>query len=309
MESVLTKRLKKLQRYLPLYILMVPGMLYLLINNYIPMAGLIIAFKKVNFTKGILGSDWVGFKNFEFLFQTKDAFIITRNTILYNGGFILLDTLVAVAIAILLSEIRGKLKFRFYQGTILLPNLISMVVVSYLGLAFLKMDTGMLNKTILPLFGMDEVMWYNEAKYWPLILTITHVWKSAGFYSVIFFAAVLGINPAYYEAATIDGANKWRQVVSITIPLIRPVIILMTMLGIGRIFYSDFGLFYNVPLNSGLIYRTTDVIDTYVFRGLMQLGDIGMASAAGLYQSLVGFTLVIVSNYLVRKFSRDDALF
>ncbi|MBM7652399.1 putative aldouronate transport system permease protein [Neobacillus cucumis] len=302
-------RLIKLKRYIPIYILMLPGLIYLLINNYLPMLGLMIAFKDINFAKGILGSDWIGFKNFEYLFSTRDALIITRNTILYNVGFIILNTIVAIAVAIMLNEIKNKLAKSFYQSVILLPFLISMVIVSYLGFAFLSEDVGYLNKTILPMLGLDGVSWYSEAKYWPYILTFINMWKGVGFLCVIYLAAIIGIDQEYYEAAKLDGANKWQQIIHITIPSISPVIIMMTLLAIGRIFYSDFGLFYQVPMNSGALYDTTNVIDTYVYRGLMQLGDIGMSAAAGLYQSIVGFILVLLSNYLVRRKSKDHALF
>ncbi|MBB6633393.1 ABC transporter permease [Cohnella thailandensis] len=301
--------MRLLKTYAPLYLLTIPGLLYLLINNYLPMLGLVIAFKDVNFSKGILGSDWIGFKNFEYLFKTSDAYVITRNTILYNSAFIVLNLIVAVGVAILLNEIRSKLMARFYQSVVLLPYLISMVIVSYLGYAVLSMDTGFLNKTVLPLFGMDEIAWYNEPKYWPYILTFIHTWKGAGFLCVVYLAAIIGIDQEYYEAATLDGASKRQQIRSITLPLIAPVITMMTLLAIGRIFYSDFGLFYQVPMDSGSLFNATNVIDTYVYRGLMQLGDIGMSSAAGMYQSLVGFVLVLLSNYVVRKFNRENALF
>ncbi|MDM5327635.1 ABC transporter permease subunit [Neobacillus sp. CF12] len=299
----------KLKRALPLFIMMLPGLIYLLINNYIPMFGLIIAFKDINFAKGILGSDWIGLKNFEYLFSTRDAFVITRNTILYNGGFIIINTVLAIAVAIMLNEIKNKLAKSFYQSVILMPFLISMVIVSYLGFAFLSEDVGYLNNTILPLLGLDGFAWYSEAKYWPYILTFINMWKGIGFLCVIYLAAIIGIDQEFYEAATLDGANKWQQIIHITIPSIMPVIIMMTLLAIGRIFYSDFGLFYQVPMNSGSIYDTTNVIDTYVYRGLMQLGDIGMSAAAGLYQSIVGFVLVLVSNYLVRRKNKENALF
>lgn len=303
------KRWLTMKTYAPLYLLTLPGLLYLLINNYLPMFGLVIAFKDVNFSKGILGSDWVGFKNFEYLFKSSDAILITRNTLLYNAVFIVLNLIVAVGVAILLNEIRNKLLARFYQSVVLLPYLISMVIVSYLGYALLSMDTGFLNKTILPALGMEEIAWYNEPKYWPYILTLVHTWKGAGFLCVVYLAAIIGIDQEYYEAATLDGASKWQQIRSITLPLITPVIIMMTLLAIGRIFYSDFGLFYQVPMDSGSLFNVTNVIDTYVYRGLMQLGDIGMSSAAGMYQSLVGFVLVLLSNYVVRKINRENALF
>ncbi|WP_397328084.1 ABC transporter permease [Paenibacillus arenilitoris] len=299
----------KLKKYMPLILMTLPGILYLIINNYLPMFGIVIAFKDVNFSKGILGSEWIGFKNFEYLFKTSDAFIITRNTILYNTAFIMINLIVAVGIAILLNEIRNRFLSRFYQSIILLPHLISMVIVSYLAFALLSAETGLMNKTILPMLGLNEISWYTESQYWPIILTVINVWKSAGFLCVVYLAAIIGIDQEYYEAATLDGASKWKQIWLITIPLIMPVITMMTLLAIGRIFYSDFGLFYQVPLNAGALNSTTNVIDTYVYRGLMQLGDIGMSSAAGVYQSIVGFVLVLMSNYVVRKINSDNALF
>ncbi|RJX39220.1 sugar ABC transporter permease [Paenibacillus pinisoli] len=289
--------------------MMLPGLAYLFINNYLPMFGLSIAFKDINYAKGIWASDWVGLKNFEYLFKTTDAYIITRNTLLYNAVFIVLGLLIAIAIAILLNEIRGKMARGFYQSVILLPYLISIILVSYLVYAMLSVDAGFINKTILPMLGLDPISWYLEPKYWPYILTIVHIWKGAGYSCIIFLAAILSIDREYYEAAELDGASKWMQIRKITFPMITPIITMLTLLGIGRIFYSDFGLFYQVPMNSGALYETTNVIDTYVFRGLMQLGDIGMSAAAGFYQSLVGFILVLVSNYIVRRFDKDNALF
>lgn len=303
------KKAMKLKKYMPLILMTLPGILYLIINNYLPMFGIVIAFKDVNFSKGILGSEWIGFKNFEYLFKTSDAFIITRNTILYNTAFIIINLIVAVGIAILLNEIRNRFLSRFYQSIILLPHLISMVIVSYLAFALLSAETGFMNKTILPMLGLNEISWYTESQYWPFILTVINVWKSAGFLCVVYLAAIIGIDQEYFEAATLDGASKWKQILLITIPLIMPVITMMTLLAIGRIFYSDFGLFYQVPLNAGALNSTTNVIDTYVYRGLMQLGDIGMSSAAGVYQSIVGFVLVLISNYVVRKINSDNALF
>jgi ABC-type polysaccharide transport system, permease component len=287
---------------------MVPGIIYLFINNYLPMFGLIIAFKNVNFQKGIFQSDWIGLKNFEYLFKTSDALIITRNTLLYNSAFIILETVFAVIVAILLNDIASRLLSRFYQSILLLPYLISMVIVSYLAYAFLSSDSGFFNNVILPALNIKAISWYSEAKYWPVILTYVNLWKTTGFYCIMYLASIVGIDKEYYEAATIDGANKLQQVRNVTIPLITPTITIMVLLSIGRIFYSDFGLFYQVPLNSGPLYNATNVIDTYVYRGLMQLGDIGMSSAAGLYQSLVGFILVLGSNLIVKKISPENAL-
>lgn len=300
---------KKLKRYRALFLMMIPGLVYLFINNYMPMFGVVIAFKEVNYAKGIFRSDWIGLENFKYLFMTDDAWRITRNTLLYNGSFIIINTILAIAVAILLNELKNKLASRFYQSIILLPYLISMVIVGYLVLSFLNVENGFVNKEILPLLGIEPIPWYSEAKYWPVILSIVNIWKNVGYFCIIYLAAIVGIDPEYYEAATIDGAGKWKQVRAITVPLLMPTIIIMTLLAIGRIFYSDFGLFYQIPLNSGPLQPTTDVIDTYVYRGLMTLGDIGMSSAAGLYQSLVGFILVLLSNFMVRRKDREQALF
>lgn len=304
-----SRGMKKIWKFTPLYLMMIPGIIYLIVNNYLPMFGLVIAFKDINFTKGIWGSDWIGIENFKFLFQTSDAYIITRNTILYNSAFIFIGLIVAVGLAILINEIKNKFASRLYQSLIILPFLISMVIVSYLVFSMLSVDTGFMNKTILPAMGIDPISWYNDPKYWPVLLVFINIWKSAGYSCIVYLAAIIGIDPEYYEAAKLDGASKWQQIRKITLPLIMPVIIMMTLLAIGRIFYSDFGLFYQVPMNSGALFSTTNVIDTYVFRGLMQLGDIGMSSAAGFYQSLVGFMLVLVSNYVVRKINKENALF
>lgn len=308
-QSAFLIELKKVKRHWLLLLMALPGIAYLFINNYLPMFGVVIAFKNINYAKGILGSDWVGLDNFRYLFQTQDAWIITRNTILYNGAFILLSMVLAVTVAILLNEVRKRLFSRLYQSVILLPYLISMVIIAYLVLAMLNEENGFVNHYILPIFGIDSIAWYSEAKYWPYILTTVHLWKSVGYLCIIYLAAIVGLDQSYYEAAMIDGASKWRQIRSITVPMIMPTIIIMLLLDVGRIFYSDFGLFYQVPLNSGPLQTTTDVIDTYVYRGLMTFGDIGMSSAAGLYQSAVGFILVLFTNYIVRRKNRELALF
>ena len=300
---------KRLKRFIPLYLMMIPGAVYLIINNYIPMTGIVIAFKQFNYGKGIWGSPFIGFKNFEFLFATKYAWVITRNTLLYNVAFIVLGTASAIAVAILLNEIRSSTAKKIYQTTILVPFLISIVVVSYLVYAFLSTESGFLNKTILPALGLEPVSWYTEPKYWPFILILVNLWKGLGYNCIIYYATLVGIDRGYYEAAVIDGANRWQQVVHITLPSLKPTIITLTLMAIGRIFYSDFGLFYQVPMNSGPLLDVTNTIDTYVYRGLMSLNNISMASAAGVYQSLIGFLLVLTANFVVKKVSSENALF
>lgn len=300
---------KRLRPYLPLYLMMVPGAVYLIINNYIPMAGITIAFEQFNYSKGMWGSPFVGLKNFEFLFKTKDAWIITRNTLLYNVAFIVLGTVLAIAVAILLNEIHSSLAKKIYQTTILVPFLISIVVVSYLVYAFLSSDSGFINNSILKPLGMESVSWYTSPQYWPFILILVNVWKGLGYNCIIYYATLVGIDKGYYEAAVIDGANRWQQVVHVTLPSLKPTIITLTLMAVGKIFYSDFGLFYQVPMNSGPLMDVTNTIDTYVYRGLMSLNNISMSSAAGVYQSLVGFLLVLTANWVVKKLSPDNALF
>lgn len=302
-------RLKVYKEHWPLYLMMVPGLLYLLINNYIPMAGIVIAFKKLNFAKGIFASDWVGLENFKFLFASKDAWLITRNTLLYNVAFIIVNMVVGIAIAILICEVRSKKMKKLYQSAILLPFLMSMVILSYIVYALLSSENGLVNNSILASLHIDPIQWYQEPKYWPFILIFANCWKGVGYGCLIYIASLIGIDPSYYEAARLDGASKWQEITKITLPCLVPTIITLLLLSIGRIFYSDFGLFYQVPMNSGVLFPTTNVIDTYVYRALIERGNISMSSAAGVYQSLVGFVIVMLSNWIVRKVDKDQALF
>lgn len=296
------------KKYLPVYLMALPGILYLFINNYMPLPGLVLAFKNYNARKGIYRSDWVGLKNFKFLFATNDAWIITRNTIGYNVVFIIINTVAAIAVAIILAEMQHRIK-KFYQSVILLPYMISMVIVSYLVFAFLSMENGFVNNSILIPLGKEPVNWYMEKQYWPFILVFVNLWKVIGYNCIIYMSTIIGFDRGYYEAAAIDGASKWQQITKITLPLLKPTIIMMTLLAIGKIFYSDFGLFYQVPQNSGALFPVTNTIDTYVYRGLLELGDITMSAAAGVYQSIVGFILVLGTNLLVRRIDPDSALF
>ena len=303
------KKKNALKEYRPLYLMMFPALLYLLINNYIPMAGMVIAFKKLNFAKGIWASPWAGLKNFKFLFASRDAWVITRNTLLYNVAFILVNMVIGIAIAILITEVKNTKLKKLYQSAILLPFLMSMVILSYIVYALLSAENGLVNNSILPLFHMDPIQWYQKPKYWPAILIIANCWKGVGYGCLIYIASLIGIDPSFYEAARLDGASKWQEITKITLPSLVPTIITLLLLSIGRIFYSDFGLFYQVPMNSGVLVPTTNVIDTYVYRALIEQGNISMSSAAGVYQSLVGFCVVMLSNWIVRKVDKDQALF
>lgn len=294
---------------IPLYTMMIPGFIYLFINNYMPMAGLVVAFKQYDARRGIFGSDFIGFQNFKYLFATKDALVITRNTLLYNAAFIVLNTVLSIFIAILLSELFSVRARKLYQSVILLPFLISTVIAGYIVYGFLSADSGFINKSILPLLGIENISWYNEPKYWPVVITLVYIWKNVGYNCIIYLSAIIGIDRQYYEAAALEGAGKVRQIFSITLPMIKSVTIMLILLAIGRIFYADFGLFYQVPMNSGALFPTTNVIDTYVYRSLIQIGNIGMSSAAGFYQSIVGLVLVSVSNIVIRKIDPESALF
>ncbi len=302
------QNIKKLKRYIPLYLMLIPGAVYLMINNYAPMAGIVVAFKNYNYQKGIFGSDWNGIKNFAFLFKTKDAWTITRNTICYNLVFIILGTIAAITVAILLSELKNTRAKKTYQTIILLPFLVSIVVVSYIVYGFLSTEYGLVNH-LLQRFGSDKISWYSTEKYWPVILVMVHAWKNIGYNTILYYATLMGIDTSYYEAAVVDGATRWQRVRYITLPSLIPTISILTLMSISKIFYSDFGLFYQVPMNSGPLIDVTNTIDTYVYRGLMETSNIGMSAAAGVYQSVVGFILVITANKLVSKFDEDSALF
>lgn len=294
-------------------LMILPGFIWLIVMKYIPMFGQVIAFKNFRFHPdgffaSVFHSEWVGFENFKFLFSTNDAFIITRNTLLYNILFIIVGLILSVAVAIILSEITKQKLAKIYQTGMLFPHFLSWVVVSYFVFAFLSVDKGLFN-SVLGYFNIEPVSWYNEPKYWPYFITVISQWKGVGFSSIVYLAAIVGIDKTHYEAAMIDGANKWQQIRHVTIPMIMPLIVILTILNIGSIFSADFGLFYQIPRDSGPLYSVTNVIDTYVYRGLMTMGDIGMSTAAGLYQATVGFILILLTNYIVRKIDEDNALF
>lgn len=305
--KTLINELKYFKKNRELFFLGLPAMLMLFIVAYLPMGGLVIAFKNYTYDKGILGSEWVGLKNFKFFFTSQDAFRVTRNTLLLNGAFIILGLGVSVIIAIMLNEVSKK-AVKTYQTIMFIPYFISWVVMGYLTYALLNPDIGAIN-ALLKMFHIQPIDWYGDPKYWPGILIVTYLWKNVGYLAIIFYTGIMGIDSSYYEAASMDGATKLQQVRLITIPLIKSLIILMFILNVGKIFYSDFGLFYFIPRDLGTLYPTTDVIDTYVYRSLRVLGDMGMASAAGFYQSIVGFILVLASNFIVKKFSEEDSIF
>ena len=291
----------------PLNLFIIPGMIYLIINNYIPMVGVLIAFKQVDYSVGIFWSEWIGLENFKFLFASRDAFIITRNTLLYNLAFIGLGTFLGLVSGIFLSEIASKACQKVYQTIILFPQLFSIIIVAYIVVGFLSTDAGFINNSV---FGPERtVNFYTESVYWPFLLTFIHLWRGLGYNSIIYLSAIVSVDKNLYESATIDGANRLQQVFNVTIPTIKPTITTLILIGVGRIFYTDFGLFYQVPMNSGRLFNVTNTIDTYTFRGLMQFNNIALSSAAGTYQAIVGLIIILTVNGLVRKFDRDNAMF
>lgn len=293
----------------PFLLFALPGAIWMIFFFYIPVFANLVAFKEFQFSPdGFLASlaqsKWVGFQNFKFLFTSDAAWLITKNTLLYNLGFITLNLIISVFFAIVMSELRHKRLVKVYQTSMLLPYFLSWVIIGYFVMAFLNPDKGLLNTML-----HTNINWYAEPKYWPFILLFIGTWKGIGYNSILYFATVMGIDPTYYEAATVDGANKWQQIKNITIPQLVPLMTLMSILAVGNIFRADFGLFYTVPQNSGALYNVTSVLDTYIYNGLTSTGDIGMSSAASLYQSVVGCILLLITNAIVRRLDSDSALF
>ena len=305
-------RMKRFRNNKELLLLTIPGAIWFLVFAYLPMFGVIVAFKRWRihggFFESLMNSKWVGFDNFKFLFQSSDAWLITKNTVLYNIVFIILGIVLPVTLAILLNELLNKKLAKFYQSSMFLPYFLSWVVVSYCLYAFLSPEKGYVN-CILKSMGGKGISWYTEPKYWPFIIIFMSQWKAVGYGTVVYLASICGIDKSYYEAAMIDGASKFQQIKYITVPLLKPVMIIMFITSIGGMFRGDLGLFYQLPKDSGALYPVTNVIDTYVYRGLMNLGDIGMSSAASLYQSFVGLILIVTSNAIVRKVDEENAFF
>lgn len=295
-----------------LLILSAPGAVWFFLFAYLPLFGILLAFKKYRLSGGffesLITSEFVGFDNFKFLFSSGDAWIILRNTVLYNLTFIVLGVVLPVILALLLNELRNKGMAKIYQSSMFLPYFLSWVVVSYCVFAFLNPEKGYFN-AVLEQFGHEGISWYTEKKYWPFIIIFMSQWKGMGYNTVMYLASICGIDKTYYEAAVLDGATKWQQVKYITIPLLKPIITILLIMAVGGIFKADFGLFYQLPMNSGPLYPVTNVLDTYIFRALQTNGEIGMSSAAALFQSVVGFVMIMGANKLVSKIDADNALF
>lgn len=276
--------------------------------SYLPMIGVIVAFKDYNYRDGIFRSPWVGFKNFEFFFKSDVFLRLIRNTIGMNLLFIVVNLVTCVALAILIYNLKSRKFTKFYQTIYITPNFISWVIASYILYGFLNPNYGILNQLIEKI-GLSSVSWYSEPKYWPAIFVVSYIWKYVGMNSIVYYAALMGIDQVQFEAAEIDGANQWQKTVHIIIPSLVPIMILLTILSIGNIFRADFGMFYQLPRNIGILYPTTDVMDTYIFRALRELNDFGMSSAAGVLQSAVGFVLVLLTNFCVKRYDPEMAMF
>lgn len=286
------------------YLMISPAVIAVFVFGYLPLSGLVMAFQQQNFGKGLYNGEWIGFKNFEFLFKTTDAWVITRNTVLYNVVFIILGLILSVSLALIMNELRWKCYAKTLQTIYIMPYFLSMVVVGTIVFAFLKAENGFVNT----LFGI-RVQWYQEKKIWPFLLVLAKMYCTVGFDSIIYMAVISGISSEYYESACLDGATRWQQIIHITLPQLRPIICINLIRAVGGMFYSDFGLFYNVPQNTGMLYSVTDTLDTYIYRGLATLNNVGMSTAAGLYQSLVGFALVLIANKIITKIYPEGAMF
>lgn len=299
-------RRRRFKRNLSLFVLTLPAVLIVFAFKYLPMGGLVMAFKDYKPMLGIFESPWNGLENFMFFFRSSLIWLVTRNTLLYNISFIILTPIVSVTFAIMMYEIAKRFYIKVYQTVLFLPFFMSWVVVSIMLYAFLNTQSGLLNRLLAELFGMEAIRWYTRPELWPFIIVFMQLWKTVGYSTVIYYAGLMGIDPALYEAAEIDGAGRWQRTLRITLPMLSQLIVILAILGIGRIFFSDFGLFYQLPLQSGPLLPTTDVINYFTYRALIEIRDYGMAAAVGLYQSVMGLVLVVATNLLARRLSDGE---
>lgn len=295
------------------YLIALPAILYVFVFGYCTYPYMLIAFQKFRYDHSsifdiIFHGDWNGIDNFKFFFKSQNAFTVTFNTIYLNLLFILTGTIVSVLIALGLNELRCRWFVKISQSVMLFPNYLSWVVVSYILYSLLSSQYGLVNKALRS-FGAAPVNWYTEAGAWPAILVLMRIWKGAGMNAIIFLAAITGIDNTVYEAAAIDGATRWKQMTKITLPLIMPTVVIMTLLALGKVMFGDFGMIYAIVGDNGTLYQTTDIIDTYIFRALRQVGDPSQAMAIGLFQSVIGFVMVFGTNWLTRRFYPDGALY
>ncbi len=299
---------RELGRNRSAYLLAMPAALYTLIFGYLTLPYMLIAFQKFNYKLGIWRSQWVGWENFHFFFASDRAWQVTFNTVRLNVLFIVFSTLCALALAILFNELKNKWFSKITQSTILFPNFLSWVIIGYVIYSLFATNFGLVNKALVVL-GMEPVNWYSSPQYWVAILVGANIWKDVGISLVIYLAAITGIDGTLYEAAQIDGANRWQQIRRITLPLLMPTVSILSLLALGKVMYGSFDMIYAIIKDNGLLYPTVDVIDTYVFRALRTIGNPSQAMAVGVYQSVVGFILVFGVNWIVRKKNPDNSLF
>ena len=290
-----------------LFLMLLPGTLVMLVNNYLPMFGLVFAFRRMDNYRALFGTAWVGFDNFKYLFGTNTAWTITRNNIGYNMAFIVIGVVVPIFMAICLNELRNKKTAKVYQSIFFIPYFLSWVVISYLTMGLLGNEYGAINR-FLAMFGLEKIPWYTSPEYWPYIIVIVNTWKWTGYDTIIYLASVVGVNQELFEAAAVDGATRLQQIWYITIPSLVPLAIVLVLIRLGRMFYTDMGLFYTVPRNMGTLINVTNTIDTYVWRAFSQTGDIGLAAAAGFYQAVLGLVVILGFNALVRKYDKESAI-
>ena len=303
------KRFKKhlLKQNVPLIALALPGLLYAFIFSYLPMFGVVIAFKDFKNSRGIFDSEWIGLENFKYFFSSNDVFTVIGNTVGYSLVMLFLQVTLSVIIALFLYEITSRKCIKAYQTMILLPNFISWVLVSYIVFALLSHEYGIINK-LLESMGLQAVNWYDTPGYWRWLLPLIYLWKICGQSCIMYYAALMGIDSSLYEAADIDGASRWVKTIKITLPELVPIICIVLILGVGGAMNGNFGLFFQVPRQSAALFSTTDIINTYVYRTL-QNGNVGVSAAVGLFQSVAGTILLVSTNFIVRKINPDSAMF
>jgi len=291
-----------------MFLMLLPTLIFFLVNSYFPMVGIYYAFTQFDFNSSMFNSKFVGLQNFEFLWRSGTLVKLTMNTIGYNIAFIVLGNVLAIVCAILLSELNGKWFKKISQSVMFLPYFVSFVILSVIVYNLFNYDSGFLN-TMLTQFGLDPVDVYSKPWAWIFLIIIFYLWKNLGYSMVIYLAAITGISDEYYEAAKIDGANIFQRIWYITVPMLKSTFVVLLLFALGSIMKGQFDLFYQLIGNNGLLYNTTDILDTYVYRSLKVTFDVGMATAAGVYQSLFGFVLIMTVNYIIRKINDDYSLF
>ena len=301
--------LREIKKNYMLYLLLLPGLICIIVFSYIPMSGHLVAFKRFTVDGGVFHSQWNGLNNFKFFFSSGDWKRIIGNTIYLNILFIIFTQFFAVLLALMINEVRNDLFKRFSQSLVFLPYFVSWLVVSLMLRALLNTSDGLVNISILQPLGVKKVPVFMKPEMWPAILTVCNVWRFTGYYSVIYIGAIIGVSPELFDAARVDGASKWQEVFYITLPQIRPTVLIMVLLAIGRIFYGDFGMIYGIVGDNGVLFPTTDVIDTYTYRALRQMGNFGMSSAVNLVQSALGLATILIFNKIVRRIDPDASLF